>query len=232
MTKIPTSINGTSVPTTRLNDGFQVPDLDWLEDQFKTVRIGAMKASELEIILAYQLFWKAGNLTKAPYDIAREYGYTESKATRLLQEFSYRFRENEDDSAFLARLWNCITGKNTNETDNAIVPVFQDTDILLSIQSPYDRNRLRHIVETEGLPWIGDFNKKLVRMPLLIFAYIFRNHNTGFKEVVNKARAKLQTELKPGKLSAFAICSHLKKNSSLYLTLVTTALERIMPNLL
>lgn len=231
MTKTPTT-DGTPVQCPRSTNGFQEPDLDWLEAQFKTVRIGAMKASELEIILAYQLFWKAGDLTKSPYDIARKYGYTESKATRLLQEFSYRFHDNEDDSAFLARLWNCITGKNTNETNNAMVPVVQDTDILLSIQSPYDRNRLRYIVETEGLPWMGDFNKKLVRMPLLIFAYIFRNHNPGFNEVINKARTQLQTELKAGKLSSFAIYSHLKKNGSIYLSLVKTILERIMPYLL
>jgi len=232
MIKIPTTTDEKSVMQARLKDGFQVPDLDWLNDQFKTVRIGAMKASELEIILAYQLMWKAGDLAKSPYDIAREYGYTETKAARLLQEFSYRFREKEDDSAFLARLWRCITGQDTSETGNVIVPVVQKSDILLSIQSPHDRNRLRNIVETEGLPWMGDFNKKLVRMPLLIFAYVFRDHNPGFDAVVTTARKTLITELKTIKPTPFAIVSHLKKNGLTYLSLVKTALEHALPYLL
>lgn len=232
MAKTPTQTAGKSDPCPRSKNGFQEPDLDWLKDQFKTTRIGAMKASELEIILAYQLMWKAGDLTKSPYDIAREYGYTEAKASRLLQEFACRFRQKEDDAAFLARLWCSITGKETIETDNAIVPIVQDTDILLSIQNPYDRNRLRNLVETEGLPWTGDFNKKLVRMPLLIFAYIFRDHNPGFNAVVDKARRTLQTDLKTRKLTSFSIVSHLKKNGSTYLSLVTTALKHALPYLL
>ena len=232
MARTQTPTAGKPAPCTRSKNGFQEPDLDWLEAQFKTTRIGAMKASELEIILAYQLMWKAGDLAKSPYDIAREYGYTEAKVSRLLQEFACRFREKEDDATFLARLWCSITGKETIETDNAIVPVVQDTDILLSIQSPYDRNRLRNIVETEGLPWMGDFNKKLVRMPLLIFAYVFRDHNPGFDAVVTKARKTLITELKTIKPTPFAIVSHLKKNGLTYLSLVKTALEHALPYLL
>ena len=188
MAKTQNPTAGKPAPCPRSRNGFQEPDLDWLEAQFKTTRIGAMKASELEIILAYQLMWKAGDLTKSPYDIAREYGYTETKATRLLQEFACRFREKEDDATFLARLWCSITGKETIETDNAIVPVVQDTDILLSIQSPYDRNRLRHIVENKGLPWGGDFNKKLVRLPLFILVYVFQGQSPKFKDAIQKAR--------------------------------------------
>ena len=232
MAKTPITTAEKTAPCPRSKNGFKEPDLVWLEAQFETTRIGAMKASELEILLAYQLMWKAGDLTKSPYEIARKYGYTESKATRLLQEFACRFRENEDDAAFLARLWNCITGKDTSETDNAIVPIVHDTDILLSIQSPYDRNRLRNIVETEGLPWMGDFNKKLVRMSVYIFAYVFREQNRGFDSVIKNAREKLQTELKAGSSTPLAIISHLKKNASIYLPLVTGALGRVMPYLL
>ena len=188
MAKTLTPTAGKSAPCPHSKNGFQEPDLNWLEDQFKNIRIGAMKASELEIILAYQLMWKAGNLTKSPYDIAREYGYTEAKASRLLQEFACRFHKEEGDSAFLGRLWDSITGKDASETGDSIVPIVQGTDILLSIQSPYDRNRLRHIVESKGLPWIGDFNKKLVRLPLFILVYVFQGQSPKFKDAIQKAR--------------------------------------------
>ena len=228
MVKTQTPTAEQSAPRPRSKNGFQEPNLDWLEAQFKTTRIGAMKASELEILLAYQLFWKAGDLTKSPYDIAHEYGYTETKAARLLQEFSYRFREKEDDSAFLARLWRCITGKDTNAADYLIVPIVQGSEILLSIQSPYDRNRLRNLVESDGLPWSGDFNKKLVRMSLLIFTYVFRKQYAGFNNIVDRARKELQAQLKAEKMTSFAIVSHLKKNGSIYLSLVTTALKHVL----
>lgn len=228
MRKTAATDTGKSLPA---KDGFPEPNSTWLREQFSKTRIGAMKASELELYLAYQLMWEAGDLAKSPYDIARKYGYTESKATRLLQEFSYRFREKEEDSAFLDRLWRSITGKDMGKSDGAVVPIVQDTDILLSIQSPYDRDRLRNIVENEGFPWLGDFNKKLVRMPVLTFAYIFRAQSPGFDKVVERARKALQSEMKGRNLTPFAIFSHLKKHGPTYLSFAKEVLGVILPYL-
>lgn len=221
MAKTPITTAEKTAPCPRSKNGFKEPDLVWLEAQFETTRIGAMKASELEILLAYQLMWKAGDLTKSPYEIARKYGYTESKATRLLQEFACRFRENEDDAAFLARLWNCITGKDTSETDNAIVPVVQDTDILLSIQSPYDRNRLRHIIESEGLPWSGDFNKKLVRLPFFILVYVFQGQNPKFKDAIQKARDQFLKVTGRKEASLISIATYFVKRGAEFIAVAS-----------
>ncbi len=207
MSKTAATVTGKPPPDFLFKDGFPEPNSTWLRDQFSKTRIGAMKASELELYLAYQLMWANDDLSKSPYDIASTYGYTESKTARLLQEFSVRFRVEEDDAQFLARLWNSIVGQDPGATSGSIVPVVQGSEVALSIQSPYDRNRLRHIVENEGLPWSSDFNKKLVRLPLFILVYVFRGQNAKFKDAIQKAREKFlkETGLQEATLTSIAI---------------------------
>lgn len=206
MSKKAATDTGKSLPDFLLKDGFPEPNSTWLRNQFSKTRIGAMKASELELYLAYQLMWANDDLSKSPYDIASTYGYTETKAARLLQEFSVRFRGEEDDAEFLARLWKSIVGQDSGATSGSIVPVVQGSEVALSIQSPYDRNRLRHIVESEGLPWSGDFNKKLVRLPLFFFVYVFQRQSPKFMDAIQKAREKFlkETGLQEAPLTSIA----------------------------
>lgn len=214
MSKTAATDTGTSPPDFLLKDGFPEPNFAWLREQFSKTRIGAMKASELELYLAYQLMWANGDLSKSPYDIASKYGYTETKAARLLQEFSARFRVEEDDAEFLARLWNSIVGQDSGTTSGSIVPVIQGSEVALSIQSPYDRNRLRHIVESEGLPWSGDFNKKLVRLPLFILVYVFRGQSPKFKDAIQNAREKFLQETGLHQASLVSIATYYVKRGA------------------
>ena len=211
MRKTAATDTGKSLPA---KDGFPEPNATWLRDQFSKTRIGAMKASELELYLAYQLLWANDDLVKSPYDIASTYGYTETKAARLLQEFSVRFRVEEDDAKFLARLWNSIIGQDSGATSGSIVPVVQGSEVALSIQSPYDRNRLRHIMESEGLPWSGDFNKKLVRLPLFILVYVFQGQSPEFKDAIQKARKQFLEKTGLQKASIGSIATYYVKRGA------------------
>lgn len=218
MTPTAATDTGKSPP---VKDGFPEPNSTWLRGQFSKTRIGAMKASELELYLAYQLMWANDDLSKSPYDIASTYGYTETKAARLLQEFSVRFRIEENDEQFLARLWKSIAGQDSGAASCSIVPVVQGREVALSIQSPYDRNRLRHIVESEGLPWSGDFNKKLVRLPLFILVYVFRGQSPKFKDAIQKAREKFLQETGIQEASMASIATHYVKRGAEFIDMVS-----------
>ena len=225
MSKTAATGTGKSPPDFLVKDGFPEPNFTWLRDQFSKTRIGAMKASELELYLAYQLMWANDDLGQSPYDIASTYGYTETKAARLLQEFSVRFRVEEDDAEFLARLWKSIIEQNSGATSGSIVPVVQGSEVVLSIQSPYDRNRLRHIMESEGLPWSGDFNKKLVRLPLFILVYVFRDQSPKFKEAIQKAREKFLKETGLQKASVASIAAYYLKRGAEFIVVASKYLE-------
>lgn len=214
MSKTAATDTGKSPPDFLPKGGFSEPNSTWLRDQFSKARIGAMKASELELYLAYQLMWANDDLGKSPYDIASTYGYTEAKAARLLQEFSVRFRSEENDAQFLARLWNSIVGQDSGATSGSIVPVVQGSEVALSIQSPYDRNRLRHIMESDGLPWSGDFNKKLVRLPIFILVYVFRGQSPKFKDAIQKAREQFLKEMGLQKASMASIATYYVKRGA------------------
>lgn len=52
------------------------PDLNWLKAQFANIKPGMLKASELEVYIAYMLMFE--DLGKSRFELADKYGYTET----------------------------------------------------------------------------------------------------------------------------------------------------------
>ena len=70
---------------------YKEPDLEWLKKAFKDVKLGWLKVSEMEEYLAYMQMYANNDLGRVAYEVADEYGYTESKIAKLQVEFARRF---------------------------------------------------------------------------------------------------------------------------------------------
>ena len=122
---------------------YQKPDLKWLKDLFQDIKIGWLKASEMEIYLAYMLMYTNNDLGRVAYEIADEYGYTESKVAKLQVEFARRFKTKEKDDVFLTRIFMAMTKKNESLR---IVPIIKNDAISFTLYDAGDARRLRNII--------------------------------------------------------------------------------------
>ena len=159
---------------------YEKPNITWLKEKFKGVKLGWLKASEMEVYLAYMLMYD-NDLGKTAYDIAEEYGYTESKVSRLFVEFAKRFRTNqsEKESEFLSRIFNAMI---CDDESLRIVPICTDKMISFTLYDPADARTLRKIINKSGMMSISDTSKSVFHLTPIVFATLFSDCNKDFKD--------------------------------------------------
>ena len=74
------------------NDTMQEPTTDFIRGEFERVHFGAVRPSEMELLLFYVLAYYGGDLNKSVFELADKYYITEAKASRMLVEISKRYR--------------------------------------------------------------------------------------------------------------------------------------------
>lgn len=158
---------------------YKEPDLEWLKKAFKDVKLGWLKASEMEVYLAYMLMYANNDLGRVAYEVADEYGYTESKVAKLQVEFARRFKTKEDDIAFLNRIFNAMI----NKTDpHRIVPIVRKETISFTLYDAGDARKLRNIICRTGMMAISDSSKLVFNLTLEVFAALFVDVNADLKK--------------------------------------------------
>ena len=75
------------------NDTMLEPTTDFIRGEFEHVHFGAVRPSEMELLLFYVLAYYGGDLNKSVFELANKYYITEAKASRMLVEISKRYRK-------------------------------------------------------------------------------------------------------------------------------------------
>jgi hypothetical protein len=158
---------------------YKEPDLEWLKKAFKDVKLGWLKASEMEVYLAYMLMYANNDLGRVAYEVADEYGYTESKVAKLQVEFARRFKTKEDDIAFLNRIFNAMINK---KDPHRIVPIIKKETISFTLYDAGDARKLRNIICQTGMMAISDSSKLVFNLTLEVFAALFVDVNVDLKK--------------------------------------------------
>ena len=129
----------------------------------------------MEVYLAYMLMYANNDLGRVAYEVADEYGYTESKVAKLQVEFARRFKTKEDDIAFLNRIFNAMI----NKTDpHRIVPIVRKETISFTLYDAGDARKLRNIICRTGMMAISDSSKLVFNS--LYFSELQRRSGTIF----------------------------------------------------
>ena len=175
-------------------EDYQKPDIKWLKEKLNGIKLGWLKASEIEVYVAYMLMYD-NDLEKTIYDVAEEYGYTESKVTKLQVEFSKRFRrKEEDDSEFLERIFNAMISKTES---SQIIPIVTEKMISFTLYDATDARRLRKIINKTGMMSISDTSKLVFNLPPIIFATLFLDCCNPFREgVIDSVQKQTKEDLK------------------------------------
>ena len=158
---------------------YKEPDLEWLKKAFKDVKLGWLKASEMEVYLAYMLMYANNDLGRVAYEVADEYGYTESKVAKLQVEFARRFKKKEEDIAFLNRIFNAMINKN--DPPYRIVPIVRKETISFTLYDAGDARKLRNIICRTGMMAISDSSKLVFNLTPEVFAALFVECSDVFK---------------------------------------------------
>ena len=164
---------------------YEVPDLAWLKKKFKDVKLGWLKASEMEVYLAYMLMHE-NDLEKTPYDLAEEYGYTESKIRKLQVEFAKRFldyEKRECDKDFLKRIFNLMLSEDES---HRIKLDLKPSEISFTIYDPADARTLRRIISKRGVMSYSDLSMQVFHLTPTVFAIMFRGCNESFDKRLNE----------------------------------------------
>lgn len=154
--------------------GFQEPSLEWLDEKFRTVTLGSLKASELEIYLAYVLMYHRGELNTDSFLLADEYGMSEQKIRRMQVEFARRFaaRHDKDGVKIIA---DGIFG-GTNCKDRIALDVSDDQKkISFSVKNAAWMHDLKKFLVKDGLTWREERNPRAITLETQVFAYVFRD---------------------------------------------------------
>jgi hypothetical protein len=204
---------------------YEKPNITWLKEKFKGVKLGWLKASEMEVYLAYMLMYD-NDLGKTAYDIAEEYGYTESKVSRLLVEFAKRFRANESEKEFefLNRIFNAMICKDESVR---IVPICSDKMISFTLYDPADARTLRKIINKSGMMSISDTSRSVFHLTPIVFATLFADCNEEFKD---RLRDKLNESGKVKKEFNQLFPSKMKKILSTIAHISAYVTEHVMSN--
>ncbi len=148
------------------------PDLNWLKAQFANIKPGMLKASELEVYIAYMLMFE--DLGKSRFELADKYGYTETKINRLLMEFGKRF-PSESHSDIMKKIADSILESHTTEL---LVSGEKGKDFFsFCVNNPIYLYEIKKELEESALIVDTSFNKNVVKITAYGFAYIFRNYN-------------------------------------------------------
>jgi hypothetical protein len=168
---------------------YKEPDLEWLKKAFKDVKLGWLKASEMEVYLAYMLMYANNDLGRVAYEVADEYGYTESKVAKLQVEFARRFKTKEDDAAFLNRIFKAMINKKDT---HRIVPIVRKETISFTLYDAGDARKLRNIICRTGMMAISDSSKLVFTLTPEVFAALFVECSYVFK---NRLEEKLPEDI-------------------------------------
>jgi hypothetical protein len=179
----------------------------------------------MEVYLAYMLMYD-NDLGKTAYDIAEEYGYTESKVSRLLVEFAKRFRANESEKEFefLNRIFNAMICKDESLR---IVPICSDKMISFTLYDPADARTLRKIINKSGMMSISDTSRSVFHLTPIVFATLFADCNEEFKD---RLRDKLNESGKVKKEFNQLFPSKMKKRLSTIAHISAYVTEHVMSN--
>lgn len=173
-------------PPRAFYDQYQEPSIDWVNEKLNGIKLGWLKASEMEIYLAYMQMYSRRHLHRSPYDIADLYGYTESKVAKLQIEFARRFKrgESEDDVKFRERIFKSMVSRNG---EDPLIKVSNDAGKLcFSITNASDVRRVRRIAGKEGLVIGNVVNNIEFSLHSYVFASLFMVCNTDFKKRMEK----------------------------------------------
>jgi hypothetical protein len=165
---------------------YQEPTVEWLNEKLNGIKLGWLKASEMEIYLAYIQMYSRQHLHRSPYDIADLYGYTESKVAKLQIEFARRFKKDgsEDDLKFRERIFRSMFSQNNEEP---LIKVSSDAGKLcFSVTNASDVRRIRRIAAKEGLLIGNVVNNTEFSLILYVFASLFMVCDTNFKKRMEK----------------------------------------------
>ena len=165
---------------------YQEPTVEWLNEKLNGIKLGWLKASEMEIYLAYMQMFSRKHLHQSPYDIADLYGYTESKVARLQIEFARRFKRDatEDDVKFRERIFKSMLSQNQDEP---LIKVSSDAGKLcFSVTNASDVRRIRRIAAKEGLVVGSVVNNTEFSLLPYVFASLFMVCDTEFKKQMHK----------------------------------------------
>lgn len=160
-------------------------DINWLKGRFSNIKLGWLKASEMEIYLAYMLMYAENDLDKRAYEIADKYGYSESKVAKLQVEFARRFKEEEAEEVFLLRIFDSMLNFGG---DHRVIPIIDQNVISFTLYDAADARRLRNIISSKGMMSISDSSKLVFKLTPPVFASLFADCRKDFK-------GRLKTEL-------------------------------------
>lgn len=156
---------------------YEKPSVAWLKEKFNGLKLGWLKASELEVYVAYMLMYD-DDLDKVAYDIAEKYGYTESKVRKLQVEFAKHFLESkESDEVFLTRIFNLML------SEDASVHIGLDikpSSITFTIYNPVDARIFRKIINKKGVMSYSDLSMQVFHLTPKVFATMFYGCNAEF----------------------------------------------------
>ena len=160
-------------------EAYKEPNEIWDGEQFKNLKLGWLKASEMEIYFAYMLMYMRKDLHKSTFEIADLYGYTESKVAKLQIEFSRRFKiyQSIDDDTFLKAIFGAMIGDSPS-----IVVLIDDTKLSFAIKDAADARRIRRIASERGLVIGGGINKQEFSLLPFVFASLFSKSNHRLSE--------------------------------------------------
>lgn len=161
---------------------YQIPSGEWLEEKFKSLKLGWLKASEMEIYLAYMLMYQQNHLHRSAFDIADFYGYTESKVAKLQIEFARRFKkiEGEGDAEFLTRIFRSMFPKGADEKPSISIAVDGDK-VCFSVRNAADARRIKRIAAERGLVVGSVVNNTEFSLKAEVFASLFMECDAKFK---------------------------------------------------
>lgn len=161
-------------------DQYQKPSVKWLNEKLEAVKLGWLKASEMEIYLAYMQMYSRNHLHRDPFEIADIYGYTESKVAKLQIEFARRFinNENESESDFLKRIYFGMLSQDGRSFIN--VDNFNGR-ICFSVKNASDVRRIKRIAAEKGLVVGSVVNNSEFALQPHVFALLFMLCDESFK---------------------------------------------------
>ena len=178
-------------------NGFEKPSVGWLDEKFTLLSLGSLKASELEIYLAYMLMYHRGELNTDSFLLADEYGMSEQKIRKMQVEFAKRFvaQSNEDGVKVIA---DGIFG-DKKRGDRIVLDISDDQKrISFSVKNAAWMHALKKLLVKEGLTWREERNPRAITLETQVFAYVFRNR-LEFPDGIFVNDAALQNVKKNGK---------------------------------
>lgn len=155
-------------------DDFQEPSLEWLDEKFRKLALGSLKACELEIYLAYMLMYHREELNTDSFLLADEYGMSEQKIRKMQVEFARRFAVCHDKNGVAIIADGIFGGMNCK--DRIVLDVSDDQKrISFSVKNAAWMHELKRLLVKEGLTWREERNPRAITLETQVFAFVFRD---------------------------------------------------------